>query len=90
MILIIGYGGGYGGYGPMSGPPPNPPAPGTENNFSGPNMGGPAATGPGPAATPAGGQTGPPPPGQFSGYIYALFFTCSGVWSLILLMWCLF
>lgn len=47
----------------MSGPPPNPPAPGTENNFSGPGMGGPTATGPGPAATPAGGQTGPPPPG---------------------------
>lgn len=67
-ILIIGYGGGYGGYGPMSGPPPNPPAPGTENNFSGPGMGGPAATGPGPAATPAGGQTGPPPPGQYLFY----------------------
>ncbi|GFY38822.1 hypothetical protein TNIN_409221 [Trichonephila inaurata madagascariensis] len=61
-----GYGYNYGGYGgPMGGPPPpNPPAPGTEN-FSGTGMAGPATTGP-TATTNSNppSQTGPSPPGE--------------------------
>ncbi|GFS48166.1 heterogeneous nuclear ribonucleoprotein 27C [Trichonephila inaurata madagascariensis] len=61
-----GYGYNYGGYGgPMGGPPPpNPPAPGTEN-FSGTGMAGPATTGP-TATTNSNppSQTGPSPPGM--------------------------